>query len=440
MESLSEKIAEIVKPSTEITVLDTETSSKEVVKELKEMFYLSKEITDFLEFKNDGLPVEEGEATFVVDCKYLKYACGVMKYVSNGSKLNPNLIKITIFKTQLKLSGFGQFSFGVVFIPLAKQAILPTEQEISFIFDYPTLAKITTSFEKNQLTFNYFPEKKQLVMTSGNLKLELIVKEDNDFIHFQNKIKEINPVDCQLNIEVLQSALNYLSMFAKKDNLKENISLLEFRDSSVVGGSYTTIGSIQTEALEKIPLKIKYDVLTPVLKILPFFYQEKVKLFETENYYIIRDQNVYLGIEKTDVTFPPLKHLLTTKIEESFIVSRSVILSALQKLSVVTEDRDILISFLIKGKNPTATLTLSIKDKTGRKSKDILNISRQDTTEIYGEREYLVNLEAIFKTFSFFKTPEISIQELKDKAILVKDVNPLYSCTTIFSIAKETEV
>ena len=163
-------------------------------------------------------------------------------------------------------------------------------------------------------------------------------------------------------------------------------------------------------------------------------------MFETENYYIIRDQNVYLGIEKTDVTFPPLKHLLTTKIEESFIVSRSVILSALQKLSVVTEDRDILISFLIKGKNPTATLTLSIKDKTGRKSKDILNISRQDTTEIYGEREYLVNLEAIFKTFSFFKTPEISIQELKDKAILVKDVNPLYSCTTIFSIAKETEV
>ncbi len=439
MESLSEKIAEIVKPSTDTAVTDTETSSKEVVKELKEMFYLSKEITDFSEFKNDGSPVEEGEATFVVDCKYLKYACGVMKYVSNGSKLNPNLLKITIFKTQLKLSGFGQFSFGVVFIPLAKQAILPTEQEVSFIFDCPTLAKITTSFEKNQLTFNYLAEKKQLVMTSGNLKLELIVKEDNDFIHFQNKIKEIIPVDCNLNIEVLQSSLNYLSMFAKKDNLKENISLLEFRDSSVVGGSYTAIGSIQAEALEKIPLKIKYDVLNPVLKIIPFFYQDKVKLFNTENYYIIRDQNVYLGIEKTDVTFPPLKHLLTAKLEESFIVPRHVILSALQKLSVVTEDRDILISFLIKGRNPTATLTLSLKDKTGRKSKDVLNISRQDTTEVYGEREYLVNLEAIFKTFSFFKTPEISVQELKDKAILVKDTCPLYSCTTIFSIAKETE-
>ena len=304
MESLSEKIAEIVKPSTDTAVTDTETSSKEVVKELKEMFYLSKEVTDFSEFKNDGSPVEEGEATFVVDCKYLKYACGVMKYVSNGSKLNPNLLKITIFKTQLKLSGFGQFSFGVVFIPLAKQAILPTEQEVSFIFDCPTLAKITTSFEKNQLTFNYLAEKKQLVMTSGNLKLELIVKEDNDFIHFQNKIKEIIPVDCNLNIEVLQSSLNYLSMFAKKDNLKENISLLEFRDSSVVGGSYTTIGSIQTTALEKVPLKIKYDVLTTFLKVIPFFYQEKVTLYETDSYYILRDQNVYLELRKQMLLSP----------------------------------------------------------------------------------------------------------------------------------------
>jgi len=437
MESLSEKIAEMIKPAEEGSIQETETSSKEVVKELKEVFYLAKDISDFSEFKNDGVPVEEGEATFVVDCKYLKYACGVMKYVCNGSKLNPNLIKISIFKTQLKLSGFGQFSFGVVFVPLAKQAVLPTEQEVSFIFDYPTLAKITASFEKNQLTFNYLAEKKQLLLTSGNLKLELITEENNDFIHFQNKIKDIKAVDCSLNLEVIQSALSYLSMFAKKDNLKENISLLEFRDSSVVGGSYTTIGSIQTTALEKVPLKIKYDVLTTFLKVIPFFYQEKVTLYETDSYYILRDQNVYLGVEKTDVTFPPLKHLLTAKIEESFIVPRALILSALQKLSVVTENKDTLIAFNVAGRNPSASLTLSIKDATGRKSKDVLPISRQDTTETYGAREYLVNLEAISKTFAFFKTPEICIQEIKDKAILVKDTNPLYSCTTIFSIAKE---
>ena len=80
------------------------------------MFYASKDIADFYDFRNDGDPIEEGEITFTVDCKYLKYACGVLKHVYTGSKLNPGLIKIAVFQTQLKFSGFTSSAFGLSLI------------------------------------------------------------------------------------------------------------------------------------------------------------------------------------------------------------------------------------------------------------------------------------------------------------------------------------
>jgi len=439
METLSEKISEMMKPSSETTLQDTDASSKDVLRDLKEMFYASKDIADFYDFRNDGDPIEEGEITFTVDCKYLKYACGVLKHVYTGSKLNPGLIKIAVFQTQLKFSGFTSSAFGSVFIPLTKQTEFPenTLPGISFIFDYNTLAKITNSFEKHTLTFVYTAEKKLLTMDCGNTHLELVTKDNNEFVQFLNKIKEITPVDCTINMEILQESLNYLSLFIKKDNIQENITILECRDSAIVGGNYAGIGMIQSDSLNKVPLKLKHDVVPTVLKILPYFYPTNIKLFETEGYYLLRDQNLYLGIEKTNISFPPLKHLLTSKIEDSYIIPRAVMLSALQKLSVVTEEKDALISFKISGKNPQSFLTLSLKDNNGRKSKDIISISRRDTTEIYDTHEYFVNIDSLFKTFSFFKSPEIQIQEIKDKAILVKDATTQYSCITILSIAKE---
>lgn len=437
-ETLSEKIADIVKPqiSSGEVVKDTDSSPKEVVKELKEILYGSKDISNFEEFLREGYFPVEGEHTFSVDSKYLRYACGVLKYINTGSKVAENLIKVTVFENQLKLSGFNQTSFGEVFVPLTKISSVGKNPEISLVFDYPTLAKIVASFEKEVLNFTFSPEKALLVMDSGNAHLELSTREGNDFIQFHNKIKEIKPVACTLNHEILQTALEYLSLFLRKDS-QPNLSLLECRDSTMLGGNYASIGIFHSSTLSNVPLKLKYEVVQVLNKVLPYFYPSKMKLFETDGFYILRDQNLYLGIEKTDVSFPSLKHLLSIKIEESYTIPRKEFLSSLYKISAVSGNKDVLIQFKLSGSPPTSLLTLSIQDPTGRKSRDVIPIVRQNINGTFDEHFFYVPLDALIKTISFFKSPEVFVQEIPGKAILIKDTQDIFTTNTILSSSKD---
>ena len=440
-DTLSSEILNLVRPQApaqDVEVQDTDSSPKEVIRELKEVLYGNKDVSDFTEFLRESSVPGEGEYTFSVDTKYLKYACGILKHVYQGSKVSPNLIKVIVFENQLKVSGFNTISFAEVFIPLTRISSVGKGPEIAFVFDYPTLAKITASFEKTVLDFTYKAEKAVLEVNSGSTHLELSTREEQDFIKFHNKIKDIKPVDCNLDLEILQIALNYLSLFVRKDS-QANLSLFECRDSSIVGGNYSSIGILNSETLNKVPLRLGHDVVPTLSKVLPYFYGPKIRLFETEGYYILRDQNLYLGVEKTETSFPALKSLLSNKVEESYSLPRQSLLSSLHKLSVVTGEKDILIRFQVSGRPPESVLTLSIKDVTGRKSKDVLPILRQNTTGIFADHEFFIYLEVLVKAVSFFKTPEVWIQEIKEKAISIRDVQTLFTTQTILSLTKEED-
>lgn len=437
-ETLSEKIAEIVKPTIQSAeIQDTDSSPKEVIRELKEVLYVNKDIYDFEEFLTEGIANTEVDLVFSIDTKYLRYACGVLKHVYTGSKIAPNTIKITVFENQLKLSGFNPVIFGEVFIPLFKNTNIRREYEkVSFVFDFPTLARLTSSFEKAILTCAYKSDKKLLEVKSGNAVLELATKEETDFIQFHNKFKDIQEVKCTPNIETLQSALGYLSLFIKKE-LQQNTALIDSRDSTLICGNTVAIGIMQSDSFNNMPLKLKHEVVPSLSKILPYFYSPKVKLFETNGYYILRDQNLYLGIEKTDASFPSLKHLFATKVEESFTLRRDMLLSSLQKLSVVDMNNEALLQFNISGRPPKASLRITIKDVTGKQSKDDIQVLR--TSNTFEDTTYFIYPEFLIKTLSFIRSPEVTIQMLKDRAILIKDITPTYSTTTILGITKESE-
>lgn len=436
-ETLSSKIGNMVKPSADSSiVIDADSSPKEVIRELKEVYYKSEDTSLFDRFHKEGDAPGVGEYSFSVDSRFLKYACGVLKHTYTGSKINPNLIKIVIFETQLKLSGFNNFSFGEVFIPLTKISSVGKNPEISFAFDFPTLAKITTSFPNHELSFNYIADKAMLTMDSGETHLELSVREATDFIQYHNNIVNILPVECNLNVEILQTALNYLSMYSEKNESQESLSVIDCRDSAIVGGSVAAIGYFKSPSLLNVPLKLKQEVVSVLSKVLPFFDPAKTKLFETDTYFIIRDQNLFLGLEKTEVSFPSLKTLLSLSVDETINLPRSAFVSSLQKLSVVAVAKNILVKFKLYNKNPEAKLILSIQDFTGKKSRDVLSISRQSAQDLQ-EREFYVGLENLLKTLNFFKSETVTFQLLKDKAVLVKDVEESYETATVLSIAKD---
>lgn len=435
-DTLSTKIQDIFRPKAGNE--DPDTSPKEVVHELKEVLYLSKDLKSFVEFLTEGDFVTEGEHTFSVDTKYLKYACGVLKHVSSGSKIAPNLVKIVIFENQLKIVGYNQITFTEIFIPLTKNSSVRKGEEVSFIFDYPTLAKLVVSFEKHILEFTYRAEKELLIIISGATRLEISTQEETKFVRFHNKLLDITPIECVLNMETLQTALEYISLFLKKED-NPALSLLECRESAFLGGCSTAIIKFSSETFENVPLKFKQDCVTSLCKVLPFFSPTKVKLFETKNYFILRDQNLYFGIEKTELNFPSVKKLLASKIEESYVIPRANLLAALVKLSVVTVGGDSsFVEWKISQKSIDSILTLSIIDVSGKVSKDVIPIQRARTEEVPEEHSFFLNFNILSKIISFFeKSSEVYVEKIPEKGVVFKDRGASFFTSTILSVSKE---
>lgn len=439
METLSEKITEIIKPKTEDNsgVSDTDCSPKEVIRELKECFYSGKDIRDFGDFKIQGKYPSSGEYSFSIESKYLKYACGILKHTAVGGKLGKTTVKVLMFKNQLKMSGCNHISFAEVFVPLSCNSAI--EEPVFFVFDFNILQKITNSFEKSVLDFTYFANKLLIKVVSGNTCLELPTNPEIDFERYAVKIKDIKETPCLMNVPLLKTAFDYISLFLKKDDNQPHNSLIECRDKTFLGGNTFNIGLFYSEVLDKNPMKLKYDALGICNKILPYFYPSSVKLFETENYYILRDQNVYVGFGKVPESFPSVKGLIGTKVDDSYVVSRESLIKALDKLSVVTINKDNLVKMKVTSASPGSTQTTSLVlevavGDSGRSSKDILPILREAQKET---RVYFVNLEMLQKTLSFFKTKDVKFFEMKDKAILIKDEDDLYTATTIISTSKD---
>lgn len=432
METLAEKVADIVKPvESSNTVQDTEASPKGVIKELKECFYSTKDTSDFDEFMTVGKYPASGIFTFQVESRFLQYACGILKHTATGNKVVGNLVKITLFKNQIKLSGFNSISFSDIFIPLSCLTPSIQEEPIFFIFDYNILAKIVSSFKDENLSFSYKAGKNLLCMECGSTSLELATFPEVEFTNYLAKVKNIKKVNCNTPLDTLQNALDFLSIFAKKDTVQQNLSIIESRDTCFFGGTSTALGVYQTEYLRDNPLKLKYEIINICNKVIPYLYAPKTIFYETDSYFILRDQNVYIGFEKTDATFPNVKGLLASEPTDSYIVPRANLLQGINKVSVAADKS--MLQLTVAGKGKDATLTIAIKDVAGRISKDVLRIERTKDCE---DREYHLPTEVFTKVLAFHKSATVTISECRDKAVYIKDVETAFSTTAIIAPIK----
>lgn len=245
--SLSETITNIIRPQEEG---ELNSSSKNVVNDLKNVFYASKDISDFTEFmrgqSNQLCPEVDKEGfTFSISSEYLKYACSVLKPNFTGFKILANIAKVVLSDTQLKIMCSNSSVFGEVFLPLSKISSVPKDSEVALVLDFTTLSKLADSFGKSILNFTHRPEKLSLFVDVGDTHLEIDTQPLQSFSGYPNSIQNIRKVDYMLDLDKLQSALNYLFLFAQKD-LAPQHSIFDNKQDGFVGGGARVIGMFNT--------------------------------------------------------------------------------------------------------------------------------------------------------------------------------------------------
>lgn len=417
--------------------------SARVAQELRSGAFGTIDVKDFSAFSVHDAIVTEGVYAFSVEQKFLKEATQVTKFTTMLSKGGFGAVKITLFPTKLRLATFNQSAFSEVFVPLHSTIENIDEgKEIAFIFDQGVLTKIAQSFVDAVIQFSYDASKSLLTITSGKTQLQLSTYAKLEFVDYHNKIGSPRYLR-QLPPDLLRKAINYTSLFVRKDDLQLNMSLLDIRDSSVIGGNYASIGVFESAQFDGLDLRIKYDIIKAFEAIMPRFNTENTHLFETDLFYIVRDENLYFGFEKTQSKFPPVAKFFEMKAPDHVLVPRVQLLNSLYKLSVVSVDRDLLVRTIISGSGTEATLTLMTKDATGKVSSDIISVLRNsnDAPSAFEEIDIFVSINSFIRVVSHFESANAQLEVLGRKALVIKDEHEgEWHATTLLSALTEEVV
>src|SRR5271165_3764287 len=248
-------------------------------------------VEDFTAFDVHDITPAEGEYLFAVEQKFLKEATAATALATAGAYANYGTTKLTIYVHQLRLQTFNQAAFCEVFIPLTEQGSNPRLEpghEISFLFDHAGLASIANIFPGAIINFRFAATTKMLHIEQGEVQAREVTFNPETFTDYHVKIGtkrligKVNPV-------MLRQGVAYLQPFARKDDVQANLSLIEFRDGCVVGGSAAALGMFTSSLFNNLQLKVKHEIIATLEKMLARFNPEKTFLLETDSYYILHD-------------------------------------------------------------------------------------------------------------------------------------------------------
>jgi DNA polymerase III sliding clamp (beta) subunit (PCNA family) len=437
-----EKIEVNTSTEADFTEVSSEESGKEELqKELKEGTFSKVDVNDFTAFNVEEKAPQEGEYCFQIKQKFLKHATYITQYTSSASKATFGNVKITIFKDKLKMATFNQAAFSEIFIPLSKPVDQIEEgKEVYFVFDQNVMARIANTFPDAEINFKFDAKKLLLIIESGNTHLQLSTADESDFVKYHASIGEPEFVG-KIDTRLLEQAVSYTSKFVKKNDVQRRLSLIDCREGMMMGGTNACIAVFKAESLASVPFKIKFEVMNIISKLCSSFHSDNTYLFQTEKFYILRDENLYLGFEKTTYDFPEVNGILGKKTTGDYmLIPRDELRSSIKKLSVVSADRDLLIRCELAGSGKESTLTLVTKDNLGKSSKDIIGIFRgadEGRKPNYEERFFNLNISALKSVVSHFDTSNVAFREIDGKAVLVSDEGEGFTTTTIVSILNE---
>lgn len=396
------------------------------------------DVSDFSDFKVADYVPQDGEYPFTVEQKYLREAMSMIKQVGSVSKSSLSAMKVTLFKDKIKLSCFNQSALCETsiptFQPIEKHA--HEGKEISFIFDQNLMGNIADSFVDAVVEFSFVAKTNLLVIRSGNTTLKLSTGQASDFVEYHNKIDDLKLLG-KVNPAAIQDALKYSMLFAKKDNIQLNLSLVHLKGKKAISGNIASIGVAEYSNFSQDPnleldLPIKYELVKVVQNVLKRMDPESTYLYDAGNFMIFRDSSTYAGIEKINFAFPPTEAFFKLEKSDNILIPRASLINSLLKLSVVATDNKLLLNCHLTGEGAESTLELTTLDAAGKESRDSITVHRTIKNGDKEDRRFGVSIHYLARVVNYFSSTNVSMS-LMPKGMILEDADAEigYQCSSI---------
>lgn len=401
--------------------------------QLKDHF-ASQVISDLSFITQQTIPAFSESLTIFIDPKHLKEAASATK--NTIQKITPPPCKVSIWLGVIKLSTFNNVAFSEWLIPTQQ----PTQgvqqdkpQHISI--DHNILSRLSDKLTE-PIEATIIPAKQMIRIQSGRSSLEIPLLPPQELVNYSKKIESSgDPV--KIDVSALKSATEYISLVSKKEESQQAFSVVETRGDSIVGGTSSVFGILKHPSLASIKLGLKNENLPILDKALSFLHNVNSYLIDTPAYLILRDENFYLGIEKTTLSFPNIAPVLAQKaMPDSISIPREDLKNSLLKLAIVSQNRDQPVSFTINGLGTEAVLTCLTQDQSGKTSSDALKIFRSNPSN----QDTPITLKTLsapmLKILNYIDSTNVSMSIIPEKLIIIKHENQNLKTETIITILK----
>ena len=332
------------------------------------------DVHDWTEFNAPPCTGNEGDHACEFELRYLKVATAITKNAL--SPTGPKALKITLYRNKIRFTTSSWAAFADVQYALLRPATtLDNDEQISLILDHALLSKCAVSCPDATVKLLFHSDPSTLSFQAEKVRLDLCTRPKKDFIDHFSELSTPTYVR-QINPTILHEAVRYQMLWVEQNDIQQYLSVVTIRDAQAIGGTVASIGLFKSSDFADLNISLRHDHLSVLHDILPKFDQNNAHLFETDNYYILRDENIIFGLEKTSHNCPsvtlPAEH-------DRVLVERRQLLDGLHRLLVVSIGPEQLVRLQLQGAGRTL-LVLSTKDRDERTSRARMECFRTPLT------------------------------------------------------------
>ncbi len=336
-------------------------------------------------------------------------------------------VKITLFRTRLRVQKSNEQSFAEYTIPLAEHSpSLTTERDfpVAFLFNHTRLLRIVRRFPEQMETveFTYLPTTQTLTFHTEDPEDPPTISRFRDYRHLippnPHRLGPVNPV-------VLGHAVSYAAVFAQENETTAALNMIELRGGTMYGGTRLHMGAMDLAELRGLDLKIKFDFIKPLEQMLTRFNAGATYLYETEQFIILRDESLFYGFARYSFSFPHIEDMYQHPSDNHVLVPRNQLSTSLALLAAVLNHEDRLVEVSVTGEAMDARLNLITREPSGKPCRDYLRVRRQVNPDhkksAFPAWHFYVDLAVWQKLVDEFDSTNVTLEVLNNKVHFVRD-------------------
>ena len=283
----------------------------------KSVFRLSS-LDEFNGFEVGGFTPNAGEYSFRMDGGAFHRLLALVRctFIDVSSQGLPTvLVKLSVLRVSLRAQAYDFATFCETTLPLMEAPTdIAHEQPISFVVSFSDLDTAGQAIDCD-VAMTYRPEQKRIDLVAGNFERPLIALPVEKFTDFgAEKIGAIDPTSRRpIDPPLLGRAIGYVAPAVKENDIQKRFGILELRGGRAMGGELGAVAVFTAAKLNGLNMRIRRRFIDSVRTVLPILDGEAA-LFETQQFYIVRDGSTAFGFEKTNASFPDIDSQLDARV------------------------------------------------------------------------------------------------------------------------------